>query len=399
MSTTFPNDKGGGGRWYQIAEYLQNTCHHNVELIASTFVHSEKKQRKEVVSNVNYKLIYQPSYSKNIAIKRLFSLATYSHNIQEYLKKKKPDLIYCSIPDNYTAYKVALFAHENNIPIILDIEDLWPEAMESWLKNRHLSIFKFLLFPYAVTAKKAYALANGYVGTSDEYATIPVRYDMENSKKPKRTVYVSQNISEFDRLADKHKDDVHKNSAEFWVTYAGTIGETYDIKTMVEAAIKLKKQDYPSIVFKILGDGPLRPDLEKYAKANDCNVEFLGYQQYGRMAAYLKASDILVNSFKKTAPQSVVSKVVSYLAAGKPILNTLESKEFKRMIDEKHVGINIPAEDVDMFVNGVVSLYEAPTISEVMGKNARVLAEKDFDTATSYAKISDLICEITSELS
>ena len=69
------------------------------------------------------------------------------------------------------------------------------------------------------------------------------------------------------------------------------------------------------------------------------------------------------------------------------------------MIDEKHVGINIPAEDVDMFVNGVVSLYEAPTISEVMGKNARVLAEKDFDTATSYAKISDLICEITSELS
>ena len=48
------------------------------------------------------------------------------------------------------------------------------------------------------------------------------------------------------------------------------------------------------------------------------------------MAAYLAKSDILVNSFVKKAPQSIVTKIGDYLAAGKPMINTCMSPEFRQ---------------------------------------------------------------------
>ena len=73
-----------------------------------------------------------------------------------------------------------------------------------------------------------------------------------------------------------------------------------------------------NIKIKILGNGPLKEELEKAAKDQGCrNVEFLGYVSYPEMAAWLAKSDILVNSFVKKAPQSIVTKIGDYLAAGK----------------------------------------------------------------------------------
>lgn len=171
-------------------------------------------------------------------------------------------------------------------------------------------------------------MVSGVVGTSDEYRDRP--FKNQNRNVPKVTVYVGNEIKVFDEGAEENKASVAKPEGEFWVSYAGTIGTSYDIRTMVLAGEELIRRGHPDIKIKILGGGPMKDELEKLAKDNKIkNVEFVGYAPYDKMAAYLAESDILVNSFVKKAPQSIVTKIGDYLAAGKAMINTCMSQNLE----------------------------------------------------------------------
>ena len=83
----------------------------------------------------------------------------------------------------------------------------------------------------------------------------------------------------------------------------------------------------PPVRVKVLGDGPDREKLEALAVQLNAPVDFLGYTAYELMAAYLRASDITVNSLVKSAAQSIVTKIGDYLASGNPMINTGSSPE------------------------------------------------------------------------
>ena len=113
------------------------------------------------------------------------------------------------------------------------------------------------------------------------------------------------------------------------------------------------------------------------------------------MAAYLSKSDITVNSFVKAAPQSIVNKVGDYLAAGKPMINTLTSPEFRRKVETDGFGVNVWAEDVEALTACIMKLYEDKEGRVLMCKKARSIAEEQFDRKTSYEKIIGLINELS----
>ena len=203
-------------------------------------------------------------------------------------------------------------------------------------------------------------------------------------------------IAEFDAGVAEYGPQISKDEEEFWVSYAGTIGTSYDIKTMVLAGKELLNRGKSQIKIKILGGGPLKEELEGLAKEQKCtNVEFVGYAPYPKMAAYLAKSDILVNSFVKKAPQSIVTKIGDYLAAGKPMINTCMSPEFRNKVEHDGFGINIMPEDVKVLADAIEKLYEDETGRTEMGKRARTIAEEQFDRPQSYKKIIELIEELT----
>ena len=251
-----------------------------------------------------------------------------------------------------------------------------------------------LFYPLKRDAEKVYALVSGVVGTSDEYRDRPG--ENQNRNIPKATVYVGNEIKEFDRGAEEHMEETAKPEGEFWVSYAGTIGTSYDIRTMVLAGEEIARRGHPEIRIKILGDGPMKEELENLTKDRKIrNVEFVGYAPYEEMAAYLKQSDILVNSFVKKAPQSIVTKIGDYLAAGKPMINTCMSKEFRTKVKKDGFGINIMPEDVNILADAILKLYQNEEQRFKMGQRAREIAEAEFDRPEAYKKIERLIAELT----
>lgn len=386
----------GYTRFRYLCEFLVKKGY-EVDLITTTFQHWEKKQRDlESVDQKSYpfgiKFIYEPGYRKNIDLRRVRSHKIAAENLRKLLEKEGDyDLIYAEIPPNDVALAAAEYAHRNKIPFVADVNDLWPEAMRMVFDIPIVS--DLLFYPLKRDAEKVYSLTSGVIGTSDEYRDRPFL----NQKRDvlKETVYVGNEISVFDREAERHADEVQKEDGTFWVTYAGTIGTSYDIRTVVLAAEELMKQGKTKIRFQILGDGPTREMLENLAKERKIqNVKFTGYVPYEQMAAYLVKSDVLINSFVRKAPQSIVTKIGDYLAAGKPMINTCMSPEFRKKVEQDGFGINIEPEDVRELVNAVEWMYENEAERNDMGNRARKIAEEQFDRPVSYGKIEAMISSL-----
>lgn len=396
MGVKLDNEKGYS-RFRYIGEFLSDAGY-QVDLITTTFQHWEKAQRNlDEIKKENYKFnlkfIYEPGYKKNIDLRRIRSHRIAAKNLRQLLEKEGDyDLIYCEIPPNDVALAAAEYAKEKGIPFVPDVNDLWPEAMRMVLDVPVIS--DVLFYPLLRDAEKVYALVSGIIGTSDEYRDRPLKH--QKLDVPKKTVYVGNEIAEFGAGVEVYSPQIPKEEREFWVSYAGTIGTSYDIRTMVLAGKELLKRGRTRIKIKILGGGPLKEELETLAKEQNCsNVEFVGYAPYPKMTAYLAKSDILVNSFVKKAPQSIVTKIGDYLAAGKPMINTCMSPEFRNKVEHDGFGINIMPEDVNVLADAIEKLYEDEAGRTEMGKKARTIAEEQFDRPQSYKKIIELIEELT----
>ena len=390
------NQEQGYTRFRSICEMLADAGH-EVDLITTTFQHWEKRQRDvNQIRRDQYKFrirfIYEPGYRKNVDLLRIFSHKVAATKLKKLLEKTGDyDLIYAEIPPNNVALTAAEYAHKRGIPFIADVNDLWPEAMRMVIDIPVLSTLIF--YPLQREAEKVYALASGVIGTSDEYRERP--FQKRKRDIPKKTVYVGNELQVFDEGYEKNKDAVVKGEDEFWVSYAGTIGTSYDIRTMVLAAEELKKRGITNIRFKIMGGGPMKEELEQLAETRKAdNVEFVGYVPYDLMAAYLTKSDILVNSFVKKAPQSIVTKIGDYLAAGKPMINTCMSPEFRNKVKKDGFGVNIVPEDAGILADAVEALYQDPEKRQRMGERARLIAEEQFDRPKSYQEILRMMEEL-----
>lgn len=400
MGVKLGNEVKGYTRFKTIAEMLVDAGF-QVDLITSSFQHWEKKQRD--ASDGAYGghpfdvvFIEEPGYGRNVDPRRIYSHHVAAKNLRRFFAGRFAanshayDLIYAEIPPNDVARVCGEVAQEHGIPFIVDVNDLWPEAMRMAL---NVPVVSDMLFaPFARDAKHVYRLMTAAVGTSDEYAMRP-REDRD-APYEHLTVYVGNDLEAFDEGVRAHAADISKPANEVWVTYAGMLGASYDLETLIEASLPASetlRDDGISLRIKILGDGPDKSCLEGAAARLNAPVDFLGYTPYDEMAAWLSASDILINSLVRSAPQSIVTKIGDYVAAGKPLINTGTSAEFKAKVDNDGIGINVDSEDVPALAAALIELGSDDHARAIFGKRARLVAEQQFDRKASYGAIVDLV--------
>lgn len=388
--SSFPIAGKDNGRAFTIIDLLLEKGY-DVELITSDFSHTYKRPKeisKEELESVDFKytMLHEPAYPKNVCIKRFVAHSKLASNISKYLKKrKKPDLIFTVTTSTAVAYKTTKYAKKNNIPLVIDVQDLWPEAFKMVIKPQKLADIIFLREQQK--ANYIYKNADGIIGVSQEYVDRAMKVNRKNP--PCASVYLGTSLLKFDSYFDKAENIRPKD--EFWVVYIGTLGTSYNIKVIIDAFKKLKDMGYTQIKFKILGSGPLMEEFENYAKETDVQAEFLGRVAYSEMVQYLASCNLAVNPIIDSSAASIINKVADYAMAGLPVINTLRSKEYIKLLSDYNAGYTCANDDSEQIAEHIKYLYENPEVCKEMGQNSRKSGEELFDRNKTYPEIIKII--------
>lgn len=95
--------------------------------------------------------------------------------------------------------------------------------------------------------------------------------------------------------------------------------KTKGLEFLIEAADMLINKQRQDIIFAIIGDGELRPQLEEQIKNKNLSSSFLLLGKKQSAAKYLKAFDVYVSSSVK---EGVPYSILEAMAAGLPIIAT-----------------------------------------------------------------------------
>lgn len=377
----------GNSRFPYIASHIDKEKF-DVELITSTFLHGKKIHRKiEDIEKQDYKitLIDEPGYKKNVDIKRIWSHKTFAKNVEKYLNTlDNIDYIYLAIPSVSLAKVVTKFAKEKNIRLIVDIQDLWPEAFQMVF---HIPFISSMIFrPIKKAADYVYRSADSLIAVSKTYLkrALTVNKTAEN----KLVVFLGTDLDEFDEAIASNK--IEYNDDVFRIAYIGTLGSSYDIKCVIDSLAILKERNINNILFEVMGKGPLEDEFKNYAKEKNVSAEFTGYLNYKEMCAALKACDLAVNPIVQGAAQSIINKVGDYAAAGLPVVNTQECKEYRDIVLNYEIGLNAECGNAEDLADKIQMLYNDEALRKQASQNNRKLAEEKFDRKVTYRDILNI---------
>ena len=107
------------------------------------------------------------------------------------------------------------------------------------------------------------------------------------------------------------------------------------------------------------------------------NVHFVDMQPKERLPEVLAAADLHVVPLKRgLARSSVPSKLYSILAAGRPIVASVDpGTEVARTVEQAGAGIAVPPDDAEAFTKAIVSLLDHPDEASAMGASGRRFVE------------------------
>ncbi len=186
-------------------------------------------------------------------------------------------------------------------------------------------------------------------------------------------------------------------AGRFKILFAGNLGESQDLPTVLAAAARLKHR--ADIQWLIVGDGrgagAVRAEIDRLSLQD--RVAMLGRHPLERMPAFFAGADALLVSLKPEPifATTVPGKVQSYLAAGKPILAMLDG-EGARVIGEAGAGFVCPAGNAAALARCAEELAALPVSQrEQMGRSGREYALREFDREILIGQLEAWLMELS----
>jgi glycosyltransferase involved in cell wall biosynthesis len=130
------------------------------------------------------------------------------------------------------------------------------------------------------------------------------------------------------------------------------------------------------IRLRVLGDGPLRADMEKLAQSLGVSdrVEFVGFVPWSQMMNYYRDADVFLFTSLRDSSGAVITEALAY---GLPIL-TLDHQGVGAIVPPEagiKVPVTIPEETVKALADGMRRLAQSPELRERMGEAGWIHAQ------------------------
>ncbi|WP_032554357.1 glycosyltransferase family 4 protein [Vibrio splendidus] len=379
----FSTPQGAAGiRSYEMAKRLIHHGHH-VTMVCGTygggatgldsmFVSGKREGIVDGIRIIEFDLAYSNSDG---FVKRSMTFVKFALKSIGLAFTEKYDVLFATTTP-LTAGIPGIFARWlRGKPFVFEVRDLWPELPKEMgvIKNPViLSLMSFLEWASYRSAHRCIGLSPGIVEGINKRGVDESRITM---------VPNGCDLSIFSRPSEPWRPEGVKET-DLMAIFTGTHGMANGLDALINTAVELQKRGRKDIKLILVGQGKLKPELERRAKALKLdNVVFHPPVNKQKLSGLMASADVgmqvLANIpafYYGTSP----NKFFDYISAGLPVINNYPGW-LAGMIEQTQCGFTVQPNDPSSFADALEKAANQRETLVPMGKNARRLAERQFD--------------------
>lgn len=306
------------------------------------------------------------------------------------LLRRKPDVIYANTWPIFAAGMLAIVARFRRIPLVLSVQDVYPESLTSQGRSGRGFVVRILRAIDRWIVQNAKAL----VVISRNFAEIYRRTrEVESSR-----IHVVPNWLSSEGTEDasdaaeacRSRNGIPRDA--FLVTYGGNVGVAAAVETVIEMFRHLS--DAPKVHLLVAGEGASLDDCWRLAAA--IAPDRIHFQNVwpGNTMDVLHAADAVILPTRAAQSQvSVPSKLISYLLAGRPVIAAvLRESDTAAMVIESGAGVVVNPDDPKGLAGAVREMAQRSRDERLrIGSAAREWAMTHVTTEACLPRLIDIV--------
>lgn len=316
---------------------------------------------------------------------RLIESYSFGKHCYKYISKHQNniDVIYANAWALFGQYYIVKAAKKYSIPIVIHVQDIYPESLTNKMPVLRLLI-NLLWLPI-----DKYVLRNStkVIAISDKMKSYLIKTRNLESKK----VFVIQNWQDEELFI---QNEIQKEGiCPFTFMYLGNIGPIAGLDLLIDAFNKSKIENSRLV---IAGSGSMKESLiRKVEELVNKNIEFWDVPD-GKVPEIQSYADIMILPIKKgSASSSIPSKLPAYMFSKKPIIACVDAEsDTANAISSSNCGWVLAAEDSNSLsekMQYIVSLSNE--VLEEKGENGFKYALENYSKKNNLLKLTTILMD------
>ena len=387
-----------------FADYL--ACRDN-EVIwwTSSFDHFNKKHifdrdtTVNVKKNLQLEILHGSGYKRNVSLARI---KDHRQIAEKFSKKSRsigvvPEIIVAALPTIELCVEAVRFGHEKNVPVVLDMRDMWPDIFAKHVPVGFRWLASIALRSIDKATKSACGQATAITGITEKF----VDWGLSKAGRMRNEYdehfpmsYVHQPAPPDDLLlAEKfwREKGIDRDKGQFIVSFVGTIGYQFDLDLVVLAARELERRG-ADIQFVICGAGERLNHYHKVCK-HDRNILLPGWINAAQIQVLLRLSRVGLNPLLERVDlmSTLNNKAVEYFSAGLPVISTPDRGLLRDFLLNEECGMSVDAGHYMDLADLLLHLQSDTAKLEALAFNARRVYEEKFRPEVVFHEMSEYL--------
>ncbi len=339
----------------------------------------------------NFRHIQTDSYTcpQSSLFGRFKESYSFGKQCYKYIIENNSDIkiIYANTWPLLAQYYTVKAAKKNKIPVIIHVQDIYPESLTSKIPFIR-SLFAFLLM---LIDKYILRNASSIIAISEKMKNyLAASRKINNSKITVIPNWQDEkSFIEFRQKTNLKSD----NAGAFTFMYMGNIGPVAGIDLLIDAFAEAELKNCRLV---IAGSGSMRESLENKAKKiNNAVIEFWSVPE-GKVPETQSFADVLLLPLKKGASvSSIPSKLPAYMFSKKTIIACVDkNSDTADCIKKAGCGFIVESEDKKQLSQCMKSIVNLPKEElEKFGENGLLFAQKNLSKTANLEKVIAVIEE------
>ncbi len=313
-------------------------------------------------------------FAKDTFVRRRFQEVELGREMARRVLSFKPDVVLSGNAPLDAQRLIQVAAKKSEATFVFWVQDVYSEAIERILTGLFGLMGKLIGRHFRRLEAKMLRRSDAIVVIADDFVdALPGKERLDPSR-----ITVIENWAPLKDFPPLERDNAwaarNLTEAPFRFIYSGTLGFKHN-PTLLEAVAR----DTSAQVL-VFSEGKAA-DYLRQAGSTLPNLAVRGWLPFEDLPPALASADVLGVILENDAGVfSVPSKVLTYLAVGRPIVAAVPASNLAaRIITGHRAGLVCEPDDEAGFVAAVQQLQSDPALRTEMGENARAYAEHTFD--------------------